>query len=76
MQSLIYLSAVQEKDTSDLVELYTNPDVRAYLGGPVDREVAVRRAQVEVSIERELPFWAIRTRQGEQFAGVISLDTH
>ncbi|QQX57564.1 GNAT family N-acetyltransferase [Pseudomonas chlororaphis] len=72
----IDLSPVQEADASNLVRLYTDPKVRVYLGGPIDLGVAVQRAQVEVSIERELPLWVIRTRLGEQFAGVISFDTH
>ncbi|OLF53412.1 GNAT family N-acetyltransferase [Pseudomonas chlororaphis] len=76
MPSLIHLDSVKETDASNLVRLYTDPKVRAYLGGPLDLEAAVQRAQLDISAEREIPFWVVRSRLGEHFAGVVSFDTH
>lgn len=76
MHSRIRLTPLCPADAADLVRLYTDPVVRAYLGGPISKEAAVKRAELEVGAHRETPLWVIRTQRAGQFAGVVSFDQH
>ncbi|MGO0694222.1 GNAT family N-acetyltransferase [Pseudomonas guariconensis] len=76
VNSLVHLTPLRPSDAAYLVRLYTDPVVRAYLGGPLSDEAAVSRSELELEAHREAPLWVIRTRVEEQFAGVVSFDLH
>ncbi|MBC2658588.1 MULTISPECIES: GNAT family N-acetyltransferase [unclassified Pseudomonas] len=76
VKSLVHLTPLRPTDVTNLVRLYTDPKVRTYLGGPLSQEAAVKRSILEVDSQREMPLWVIRTREAEQFAGIVSFDLH
>jgi RimJ/RimL family protein N-acetyltransferase len=65
-------------DTSALLRLYTDRQVRHFLGGPVAESVAAQRVQFLIATNRPLPAWAIRSAHSSPspLLGVVSLDQH
>lgn len=73
---LCYLSDLKLADRSSLIELYTHPTVRQYLGGPLQQAVAEKRATEDIQNLAALPIWSIRSLSHDSFIGIISLDDH
>ncbi|EPF74614.1 hypothetical protein F945_01381 [Acinetobacter rudis CIP 110305] len=71
-----YLTNLLITDVPNLVEIYTNPITRKYLGGPLSDSVAQLRALEDIQKLRDLPIWAIRVNDSHDFIGTISLDNH
>ena len=65
-------------DADDLLRLYTEPGVRAFLGGPLSTVEARRRVDAFFISRTPHPVWAIRSAGGDRsgFLGMVSLDPH
>lgn len=69
------LTKAQLQDYEDIKTLYTNTDVRRYLGGPVDEKVF--RAGLIARLESGTQlYWIIRHASDNEFIGSVSLDLH
>ncbi len=69
------LRSVRPNDREDVVELYGDPAVRRFLGGPVAAE-QIRREfhnRVAPGATRQ---WAIRCKQTQAFIGLVYLGPH
>ena len=70
------LTALRTGDLESVVRLYTDADVRRFLGGPAD-EAAVRlEFPLLVRFDAASPRWAIRLRADDTFVGIIYLGAH
>ncbi|WP_201775342.1 GNAT family N-acetyltransferase [Chromobacterium subtsugae] len=69
---------MNEFDHASIVRLYTDPQISACLGGPVEIGMAEARASALCLNQRELPAWAIRRSDStdSRLLGMISLDLH
>lgn len=78
MQHTCTLDKFRAQDTDSLVRLLTDPAVRAFLGGPVEASVAMRRVQAQLQNNGDMPAWAIRPlgADPDQLLGSVSLDPH
>jgi [ribosomal protein S5]-alanine N-acetyltransferase len=71
----VILDRFYERDREGIIETYTNPTLRAHLGGAVSREIASNRAGSLITIvAREN--WAIRERADGDFLGSVSISEH
>ncbi|NHQ82760.1 GNAT family N-acetyltransferase [Chromobacterium vaccinii] len=72
------LDCLNKFDHASLVRLYTDLQIRACLGGPVEISIAKERASALCLNQRELPAWAIRRSDMSDscLLGMISLDPH
>lgn len=69
------LRPVVTSDLGDFQDLCADQRVRAFLGGPLDSDQAIRRFEGMLAAVRAL-HWAVRLRQGGTFIGLISIDRH
>jgi [ribosomal protein S5]-alanine N-acetyltransferase len=70
------IELLTERDREALIRLWTEPVVRAYLGGVLAREDAQKRADAMIA-DRENA-WAIRNRAhyNDALLGLLTLDVH
>lgn len=72
------LLIIQDCDYSDLKKLYTNDQVRKYLGGATDDEILLRNKFEEVldNSRNDAYYWVIRSISNNEFIGLITLDNY
>lgn len=70
------LAKPQSEDSEHLKSLYTNPEVRKYLGGPVAESEIDARVAAVIHSERELPYWVVKRAYDGEFVGSISMDRY
>jgi [ribosomal protein S5]-alanine N-acetyltransferase len=70
------LESLTERDREALIRLWTEPVVRAYLGGVLAREDAQKRADAVIANRENA--WAIRNRARhcKALLGLVTLGTH
>lgn len=70
------MNSFQKSDYDDVKKLYTNPDVRKFLGG-VRQKVSIEAALDDMLRKNDDCFyWAVRKKHTGDFMGLISLDSH
>lgn len=72
----ISLHGLREEDLPHLIRLYTDPMVRAYLGGPDDPQVATEKAKALFRKGERSSVWAVRRRGDDMFLGAVYLAPH
>ena len=72
------LSTLQSADWNLLVKLYTDAEVRRFLGGIVDLETIRLRFQRMLESDMETQHWVIRVKKNSSFVsiGIVSLGKH
>ena len=76
MTSSSFLDELTQHDLPQVVRLYTDAQVREFLGGPVPEEVAHERARGLLRTSPSHISWAIRRASDRAFLGVCSLGPH
>jgi ribosomal-protein-alanine N-acetyltransferase len=76
MQNICRLLPLVREDHSHLVSLFTDPDARAFLGGPVDVDAASIKATAWIDSSPGTPVWAIRRMADSTFLGYVLLSPH
>jgi len=71
-----FLNNIQESDYKNITELYTNPKVRQYLGGPREEETLKEVLDDMLQPDKNCWNWAVRLKQTNQLIGIISLNPH
>lgn len=74
--SRCYLDNLSPGDLPFLSRMFTCPEVRRFLGGPVDADKADGRSENWIARSFSEPIWAIRRRPDQAFLGWIILDEH
>ena len=72
------LSTLQNNDWDLVVKLYTDAEVRRFLGGIVDLETVRLRFQKMLESDTETQHWVIRVKKNSSLAGIgiVSLGKH
>lgn len=73
------LFKLQDSDYNDLKKLYTNHQVRKYLGGATDDEFLLKNKFEEVlenSSDASANYWVIRLIANNEFIGLVTLDNY
>src|SRR5690606_33839866 len=70
------LSLFQESDSREVSSLFSNPQVRKYLGGERKPDAIEEILSEMLTPEKGASYWAIRERSSNEFIGLISLDPH
>lgn len=71
------LLKLQDSDYNELKKLYTNLQVRKYLGGATDDEILLRNKFEEVLrnlSNAHVNYWVIRLTANNEFIGLVALD--
>ena len=76
MNHTCHLVAPAPEDLSHLVELFTNPESRAFLGGPVEKHLAITRSLDWIERSSTEPIWTIRRNEDLVFLDYVLLDSH
>lgn len=71
-----HLTPLASGDLPDLMALFTDPDSRLFLGGPVEPALAEARSLAWIESSSSDPVWAIRRHQDSAFVGYVILDSH
>lgn len=75
LEPAVVLNALRAQDSDGLIETYTNPTLRRFLGGGLSVENAVLRVK-NLFASSPSTFLAIREYADSEFLGFISLDAH
>ena len=70
------LTALQPDDLEYVVRLYTDADVRRFLGGPVGEEEIRSEFPMLIEPDTATQHWAIRLKDDNAFVGIVSLGAH
>ena len=70
------LCRIEEKDFDGVERLYTNEEVRRYLGGPVDSGIIRAQFQEILASPTTATHLVARTKETNEFIGLLSLDLH
>ncbi|MCW1923338.1 GNAT family N-acetyltransferase [Luteolibacter arcticus] len=70
------LESLREEDLPHLVRLYTDPVVRAFLGGPDDPLVAREKAEALFRKVERSSVWSVRRISDDEFLGSVYLAPH
>lgn len=70
------LSAPTADDRRQLMRLYTDPEIRRFLGGPVDEEAAALRLHDLLTPTDLKHARVIRERDSGTFLGLVTIDLH
>jgi len=72
------LDPLQQSDFKYMKRIYSNHEVRKYLGGAVPEEYHQDKFldTLERSSTKESCIWAVRLKENNEFIGVVSLDNH
>lgn len=76
MSDRCHLDTLTQNDFSLLVELFTSPAGRQFLGGPVSAQLAAQRSIDWITRSPTESIWAIRDSVNLSFLGYILLDDH
>lgn len=71
-----YLTKLSTDDESDLIRLFTDVRIRAFLGGTVSKTEARKRVKTILTDDAAHPKWAARRAGDGAFLGIMSLDEH
>lgn len=71
-----YFKALQTCDYPDLKKLFMNPQVRKYLGGPVDDQSFDKKFEAMLRGDDAGHYYLVKKRADCEFIGLISLDPH
>ena len=69
-------SQVQKNDYKDLLELYSNPDVRKYLGGVISEKEFSKKFKNFLAATSPEIYWVIRDNENGNFIGLTSVSLH
>jgi len=70
------LTALRADDLEHVVRLYTDPDVRRFLGGPVDEQTIRARFPAILEFDASTQHLAVRIKTDGSFAGIVTLSPH
>ncbi len=70
------LTALCADDIEHVVELYTDEDVRRFLGGPRGEEEVRSAFPRLLQADAETRCWAVRLKEDDTFIGIIDLGPH
>lgn len=73
------LFKLQDSDYDELKKLYTNHQVRKYLGGAIDDEILLRNKFEEILgnwSNTYVNYWVIRLIANNEFMGLVTLDNY
>ena len=70
------LTALRGDDLNHVLRLYTDTDVRRFLGGPVDEQTIRLRFVEMLESDAATQHWAIRVKVDGSFVGIVTLGTH
>lgn len=70
------LSTFQESDCEDVSKLFTNRQVRKYLGGIRDTDSLKETLEDMLDPQSGSYFWVVRGKSTKEFIGLITLDPH
>ncbi len=70
------LTSLRSDDLECVVRLYTDVEVRRFLGGPASEEAIRSAFSVLIDPSTAVQHWAIRLRHNGAFVGVVSLGPH
>ena len=76
MISSSFLDELTQRDLPQVMRLYTDAQVREFLGGPIPEQVAQERALGLLRTNPPHFNWAIRRASDRRFLGVCSLGPH
>ncbi|WP_234047495.1 GNAT family N-acetyltransferase [Luteolibacter pohnpeiensis] len=71
-----HLDSLTQDDLSALIELFTCPRARQYLGGPITKQLATQRSHDWIKRSSAEPIWAIRALLNQTLLGYVILDKH
>lgn len=70
------MKTFQKSDYDDVKKLYTNPDVRKFLGGVRQKDSIEAALDDMLRKNDDCFYWAVRKKHPGDFMGLISLDPH
>ncbi|XKE94627.1 GNAT family N-acetyltransferase [Metaplanococcus flavidus] len=70
------LSLFKESDSAAVSNLFTNPEVRKYLGGIRDADSLKETLEDMLDPQPGSYYWVVREKSTKDFIGLISLDSH
>lgn len=71
-----HLESLIQGDFSALIELFTCPRARQYLGGPITEQLAAQRSLDWIARSSTEAIWAIRASVNPALLGYVLLDEH
>ena len=69
------ITKLQTYDFEEAVDLFTNKDVRRYLGGTVDKNLALEKLHFWIQDKNSM-YLAVRMTGTQTFVGIISITDH
>lgn len=76
MHPICHLESLAQSDFSALVELFTCPTARQYLGGPITEQLAAQRSLDWITKSPTEPIWAIRSPVEPVLLGYVLFGEH
>lgn len=70
------IDTIRETDFNDVRNLYTDPEVRKYLGGIREKNSIKSAMEKMLNPSRNSFYWIVREKQTGCFIGLVSLDPH
>ncbi|MCP3029483.1 GNAT family N-acetyltransferase [Halobacillus sp. A5] len=71
-----WINEIQESDFKYVKELYVDPTVRKYLGGPPKEEMVPSIFDDMINSDRNSLYWVVREIESSGFIGLVSLGPH
>lgn len=71
-----WLNDIQKSDYKIIKELYMDPTVRKYLGGPRKEDTLIGVLNGMLQPDKDCWNWAVRQKTTNQFIGILSLNPH
>ncbi|MFC4559214.1 GNAT family N-acetyltransferase [Virgibacillus kekensis] len=71
-----FIKAFQKSDANDVKELYTNQEVRKFLGGIPSESTILETIEGMIFPEEDAFFWVIKEKETKMFIGLVSLSSH
>ena len=71
-----HLAPLSQDDFPHLIELFTDPECRLFIGGPVEPALAETRSLAWIESSSGDPIWAIRRNQDSVLVGYVILGSH
>ena len=70
------ISIFQEFDSADVLKLFSNPEVRKYLGGVREPDAIDAALKEILAPEKDSFYWVVREKSTTELIGLISLNPH
>lgn len=74
------LQMLCSKDIEEAVQLFTDSEVRKYLGGPISRDGAIKKLHGCLGTNKTILFWkvyyCVRLKDTGKFIGLVSITPH